>query len=1141
MKKIKLVFTIILMLCMSAVSIFAEVDMKKMKIAVIWNPNTQNTDAPLGWNVGGDSYYPISGGPEGSGSDWQWRQVSKEAPEISKAQLKFFLSAINPDLSTTGTLDTTYTPEYGTPWALGLENIRIYSSDDGVTYERIKDDFDHSKPNAIVYIGAGAEMSENKTEMFNLFRTAAADNVGIMFIGQRSVTDARDLDPDKTTFPIMGVQRKFSIKQFGDGHYGEYGYGDVVKEFDFLKTNNYTDNYGQWDIADTVTLHGNDYQGYKIYHVKDGKVDTDRPIYESNGRVIEDGDTVWRGTGIWRDDVIDEKPSIIHRYGEWRINAKAVEVIEIDTYEAEMNWGFHREKDVWLGYYNGDVYMRVGSPSLFLNGEEYIKAPTTANNAPNLTKNYGLIFDADRGVVAYDWIVQRQNPESGATDLIVVIHAGQPIGTISSPDPDINGDYDKGNYIHMFNAGGLRDLRITMRDVNSSIYKSIFTHPDIKGKTELKFKPYGSGAGENGRLQAGASIWAFNEKLDISSFSALLDGGGGFNRSKYYVDYLGDQVAGRPTNTRAQFVRPHESMGNPGQGGDFWAVTNNLRESELPATNPSRNPYYDNFKDKIFHQIAVAQHGRQRLAMLGYQPTYLEDVAASRAILHDIAKWIGYDQYSLPTPNIEIEENGDRVDADGKYILTSERSIWVVFDGALMGEEMKKVEHTLKAELNYGNQKAERSEKIKVDEDGKVWIEFDLQGNDIIIIPNNGNDTIITIIARAEANAGSIFANSDEITATVIFKKLNIDANVGGQKLEPNKEYRSNDTLTVDTYWRNDNVDGNVKVIVEDDKGRVVLDTIFKSGGKIPFSDLPSGDLKITIEAEADGYVNSKKEEIFPVKNNPDIYPPKIEDAYYLFGDTNKPDTLRILFSESTDYNKIEKQVFYLWRNNVNYPVKVEPIGIPIDRNDGKQEWTFLIVDGKPEYSEPKKGDLINITPMAEVHDKFYNYIDYNNWENPEINPKVELKITKKFRLNMSVITVKNWSDETLNEAFPGYLEKVTTVKETGDAVAIAVLDPGGINVGEDDVQLKSAIIIDPVGNKVIETSGIEEGEHLKAMFVKMGSTGKPVLAISWDGKNTNGRRVGAGAYKLFVVTQWPGTNDNSEQLTSSLIYVPRK
>jgi len=34
------------------------------------------------------------------------------------------------------------------------------------------------------------------------------------------------------------------------------------------------------------------------------------------------------------------------------------------------------------------------------------------------------------------------------------------------------------------------------------------------------------------------------------------EGAGGFNKNVYYYNYLGDQMAGKPNNTKAQFVRP---------------------------------------------------------------------------------------------------------------------------------------------------------------------------------------------------------------------------------------------------------------------------------------------------------------------------------------------------------------------------------------------------------------------------------------------------------------------------------------------------------------------------------------------------------------------------------------------------------
>jgi len=365
MNKFKLFFAALFAVCVSAVSVFAENDynVKNMKIAVIWNPYTYNTDAPLDWDVGNENYQR-SGGWKGSGKDMYWEYKPKEASEISKAQLKFFLWSLNPNesrLKPNKTLDTTDTPEWADDLGgLGLENVAVYRSDDDISYDRIKSGFNGAHPNAIVYIGAGAELNdENKSKMF---KEAAKEGVGIFFIGQRSVTDARDLDPEKTTFPVMGVQKYFRIKQYGDMDEGAYGKGDVIKEFDFLEDN----NDREWDRSDTVTIHGNDEDGYKMYLVKGGQLD--KVIYSAKKNTTSGG--------TWSGNIVSPKPEVLHKYGEWSIRAKAVEVVETDTYESEMNYGFHKEKDIWVCDIDGQVYMRKSSPSLFLNGIEKFKEGT---------------------------------------------------------------------------------------------------------------------------------------------------------------------------------------------------------------------------------------------------------------------------------------------------------------------------------------------------------------------------------------------------------------------------------------------------------------------------------------------------------------------------------------------------------------------------------------------------------------------------------------------------------------------------------------------------------------------------------------------------------------------------------------------
>jgi hypothetical protein len=667
MNKLKLFFATAVAMCMTVGNVFADTEnVKDMLIAVIWNPETQNTDAPFGWNVGKEGNVPTSGNLNSYFEDgkWQaqWEGNNADAEEVSKAQLKFYLSSIG-GFGTGGSLDTASCPEEGFAGAwMNLENVRIYRSDSNIKYKTIKDDFNGVKPNAIIYIDPRSRIEEEDMEsrdIIDLVWEAAKDEVGILFIGQRSIANARYLDESGEVFPVMGVQKEFRIKQFGD-YKGEYGYGDVIREFNFLDGNDYQGLRPNFKTADTVTISGNDDKGYKMYLIRNGKVDIQ--IYDS------------KPTKRWLvGDAVVPVQNILHQYGEWSIKAEAVEVIENDTYEAEMNYGFHREKDVWIGNLNGKVYIRAKeSPSLFLNGVKIFNAGTelTASNLTDLTgrRQPTLNFNPSTKKVVDDWILEAENPESKGVDKIIVMHAGQPIDDIQASDPNTNEEWDNGTYIPMFNAGGLRDLRIAMQNTGSEIYKDIFTHDSIRGKTELKFKPYGSSRGDNGRIQAGASIWAFNEHLNLKSFSDLYGINGEFDKNVYYCDYFGDQMAGGPSNTPAQFVRPQAS------DAEFDNLGDSFRERELPATNPSNSKYYDMFSGKIYHQIAVVQHGAQRLAMVNYQPTYLEDAAASRAILHDITKWIGYNKYSFSDTIVQTSI-GNVKKSNKKHGILLEKSI----------------------------------------------------------------------------------------------------------------------------------------------------------------------------------------------------------------------------------------------------------------------------------------------------------------------------------------------------------------------------------------------------------------------------------------------------------------------------------
>ena len=916
MKGLKLFLFTCFAIILSGVSVFAEDDVREMKIAVVWNPYTQNSDAPFGWNVGGNSNVPTTGNLEFDGDVWQWNPQNADAPEISLAQVKFFLSSLNPNAINNGipvngeTLDTEDAPEYGyAPSNWGIPNVLVYRLDDGVTYKQIKEDFGE-KPNAIVYIGAGATIEDTDDEIFDsLFWAAAEDEVGILLIGQNSLIDARNAEPDpnkRTTFPIMGVQKEFRFKGFGDGNYSEYGKGgDVIKEFNFLTDN----DKSPWEVADTIVLYGNYDEGrpYRIYLVRGGKiVDT---IYKASTEGAAPSN------GWLRNDVVNPKPQIYHKYGEWSISAKAVEVIEVDNYESEMNYGFHHERDFWIGqltdtinydgkgYQPGGVYIIMGSPSLFLNGREVLK-PGARLDGPNAdikdVDSYGL--QVSNGKVTKDWILKVKNPDdSTKTDNIVVIHKGQEIGKIRhisahafyealdwKGDADNWKEYSAGTRIATYNAGGLRDLRIAMqippllkdgKKDSTNIYYKIFKtsekYPNVNIDTVINFKPYGSGAGENGRIQAAASIWEFNNRINKNStppksFSELKDGQK-FEKGVYYADYLANQEAGRPGNHYAQFNRPINNAGDTLKTPNAKAYDtsgNYYRESELPATVSSRKPYYDDFKGKIFRQIAVVQHGAQRLGIIGYQPTYLKDANASRKILHDMILWIGYNQYQLRNPDIKVYTENGIIPANKAYIKTTEGPVIVEFDGSKMTDEMRNHAHTLKAELIYAGNTISKNAEITKGENGKVVINFNLQ-NDININTENFKDTTITVKAWADADENSIFSGSDTTLAVIYLKKLTTKPNI-----KDNDSTSTDDSLSVDYFWEKtgDVECGHVSVIIKDNAtGQTLLDTILQRNEKIRFSH-PSlqveGKLDIITKAVAGdcGYIDSDPDTI-PVIN----------------------------------------------------------------------------------------------------------------------------------------------------------------------------------------------------------------------------------------------------------------------------------
>ena len=1057
MNKFKMfIAMIVAIVCFSAGNLFAQHDVKTMRLAVIWNPGTRSADAPWGWNVGGNAETPLLGDWNTTTPDkWMsWFSGAEDAPEIAKAQLKFFLSSLNPDITITSSLDDSGIPESGNAASVGLQNVWIYRIGDNTTYQQIKRNFggDTANINAVVYIGAGASVpSQNRASFFTMLREAAKDNVGIFFIGQNSVIDARDLDTERTTFPIQGVQSPFTFQANGAGRYNDlFGnpMGALVSEFSFLESTNEwrCPTHGRpasrqgdccqfWEIADTILVSGND-GNYQIHLTR----------MRDDGR-RERGDRIYHN-GTWQAgfEFVNPRPIILHKYGNWSITGNAVEVIGVDQNDPEMNYGFHREKSVNVGLLIanthgrpsgtigtpgiiGDVYITLESPSLFINGRVFLPAGT------NLSKHFpGNPVIMDGNLVAENWFVDAPNPETGGNDRVLVLRKGQYIdeirnvsadawhsGSFNAPGEPLWVEYSKGTRIY-YNAGGLRDLRISLTNRDSRIFQSIFISPELNGVEELKFKPYGSSAGNNGRIQAGASIWGFNKHLDLRSFSELVRGTP-FNPKVHYVDFLGEQMAGRPrtavatatTDGWGQFVRP------PFIEDDFDQSRNFFRESELPAEAPGQHAdYYETFRKKRFQQIGVVQHGRQRMAIMGFQPTFVENEnGRMQAVLRDITRWIGFDNYSLPRPHVTTGSHENSPVGNGTFVGTDEM-VYVYINASELSDDMREDvapplegHHTLWAQIFWeGGNTAEKTLPIRHDADGRPHISFNLRD---IISPDNVNITSIRVEGKMIPEPNSIYFGG-EVSVTLRIRQLIVIPDIPGtdpddfdcEKIN-RKPTDSRDTLIirVSTNENGQQTDPN-RVIVAIEGGETLVLTpgheFFPAGTgtiKIPFDSLSQGELNITITAEKEGFVNSRPKCVW-VNNNLDKCAPEVRNAQYRFGalinpddGSRRPDTIIAVFGEEifftpgwTDRQNTARDVFLLWKGgNASNAHNVSVRVISVENIGTEWRWVFA-VSGIQNGIEPENGDYIIVNPAAGLHDAIGNTIGDPN--NPINDPNAE-------------------------------------------------------------------------------------------------------------------------------------------------------
>ncbi len=222
---------------------------------------------------------------------------------------------------------------------------------------------------------------------------------------------------------------------------------------------------------------------------------------------------------------------------------------------------------------------------------------------------------------------------------------------------------------------------------------------------------------------------------------------------------------------------------------------------------------------------------------------------------------------------------------------------------------------------------------------------------------------------------------------------------------------------------------------------------------------------------------------------------PVVTDAEYCPGnyvDGNfAPDTLKITFSEETNYAVSAHFPFNFYQKETNTPYTIKLQTSPRKSTNG---YDFIVFDNNSIQGVryPEKGDLVHINTAQEQ----ITFHDGHNYQDNKNNRKVPLKV-KGVPTQISVKAGPN--------PFVSDLQEVTFF-----------ITPKAKMV--ENVDVKSTVVIyDQMGNKLWQESGISADRPDREIHLK------------WNGKNLKGRKVGQGSYLAKVIT-WYGDMNSSKQ-----------
>lgn len=558
-------------------------------------------------------------------------------------------------------------------------------------------------------------------------------------------------------------------------------------------------------------------------------------------------------------------------------------------------------------------------------------------------------------------------------------------------------------------------------------------------------------------LPDGGLLWSLND-LDTLFFKSVYD------RGQADADIWDVDVSKLDDYSFIGYQQGKYSSPMTNAAGKTGSYVGNTPEFE--AWPHTTNGYSVDGQGYEYTALAALQQGNHRIAMIGYQASYILDQDASGQILYNSIFWASkaHAKQKITTP-VPDPLSGSTHEVD-------EISLTVV---SPKNTSLYKLHYTIDGSTPTKNSPLYDGTPIKIPGDIK-------------------KDFTLKAIAFSEDVENWI--DSDMLTVTYEYSVAKISTPVADPD-EGNTQSVKDVTLSV----ANPTDKSLYKIIYTfDESDSTLKNGIDYDGGVINLPDKITKDVVLYAKAIPQGTDEWMESNVMKV-----IYEyvggPLIDDALFLPGKMANPlnseredDTLIVWFN--TEVEQINSATPFLFKDPINndYIFSINTKEIKYDSS----RVTFIVegITGKPlEYLPTDSLDSISIDPDADIMDLEGIVQDgSNNFYVPLRVAPVPYDITVKI----------GWMDipEELKEDF------------SIDKGALIIIDLNAVISKEKlETSSPSIVIFDMLGNEVINVGDLLNSDNKSLHGFLKEINGRNQLVIGWDGINAHGRRVGSGSY----------------------------